>query len=117
MLPSRLVRTRCLRLARRRFGRCRPRRFGGRHLSRCGIRISRPLLRVLSRPADHRSRAKRWNDAVAGLVTLQAEYAAWLESLPDNLQDTATAEVLRTICELDLSELQAIVPPRGFGRD
>jgi len=78
---------------------------------------TRPLLRVLSRPADHRSRAKRWNDAVAGLVTLQAEYAAWLESLPDNLQDTATAEVLRTICELDLSELQAIVPPRGFGRD
>jgi hypothetical protein len=41
----------------------------------------------------------------------------WLQSLPDNLQDTATAEALRTISELDLSELQAIVPPRGFGRD
>jgi hypothetical protein len=24
---------------------------------------------------------------------------------------------LRAICELDLSELQAIIPPRGFGRD
>ena len=33
---------------------------------------------------------------------------AWLESLPDNLQDSATAEALRAICELDLSELQAI---------
>ena len=43
--------------------------------------------------------------------------AAWLESLPDNLQDSATAEALRAICDLDLSELQAIVPPRGFGRD
>ena len=47
----------------------------------------------------------------------RAARAAWLESLPDNLQDTATAEVLRTICELDLGELQAIIPPRGFGRD
>jgi hypothetical protein len=28
-----------------------------------------------------------------------------------------TAETLRAICELDLGELQAIVPPRGFGRD
>jgi hypothetical protein len=76
----------------------------------------KPVIRI-RRPADHRSRVKRWNDAVAELVTLQAEYAAWLESVPDNLQDTATAEVLCTICELDLGELQAISPPRGFGRD
>jgi hypothetical protein len=54
---------------------------------------------------------------VAGLVQAQAEYAAWLENLPDSLQDGATAEALRTICDLDLSELQAIIPPRGFGRD
>jgi hypothetical protein len=38
-------------------------------------------------------------------------------SLPDRLQDSATAEALRAICELDLAELQAIIPPRGFGRD
>jgi hypothetical protein len=68
-------------------------------------------------PADHRGRARRWNDNVAGLVDAQAEYAAWLDSLPDSLQDSATAEALRAICELDLTELQAIVPPRGFGRD
>jgi hypothetical protein len=69
------------------------------------------------RPADHRSRARRWDDTVAELTKLQAEYAAWLQNLPDNLQDTATAEALRAISELDLSELAAIVPPRGFGRD
>jgi hypothetical protein len=47
----------------------------------------------------------------------KAEYTAWLNILPDSLQDSATAEALRAICELDLTELQAIVPPRGFGRD
>jgi len=56
-------------------------------------------------------------DGVAGLVDLQAEYAAWLDSLPDSPRDSATGEALRMICELDLSDLQAIVPPRGFGRD
>src|SRR5271165_4878211 len=30
---------------------------------------------------------------------------------------SATAEALQAICDLDLTELQAIVPPRGFGRD
>jgi hypothetical protein len=69
------------------------------------------------RALDHRGRAKRWNDNVAGLVEAQVEYAAWLDSLPDSLQDSATAEALRAICELDLAELQAIIPPRGFGRD
>ena len=75
-----------------------------------------PVIRT-RRPAGHRSRARHWDDAVAALTKLQAEYAAWLERLPDNLQDTATAEALRAISELDLSELEAIVPPRGFGRD
>jgi len=74
-----------------------------------------PVIRT-RRPADHRSRARRWNDNVAGLQA-QAEYAAWLDSLPDNLQQSATAEALRAICDLDLTELQAIIPPRGFGRD
>jgi hypothetical protein len=75
-----------------------------------------PVIRI-RRPADHRSRARRWDDTVAELTNLQAEYAAWLQNLPDTLQDTATADALRAISELDLSELQAIVPPRGFGRD
>ena len=54
---------------------------------------------------------------IAAAVELQAEYAAWLDALPDNQQDSALAEALRAIVELDLSELQAIEPPRGFGRD
>jgi hypothetical protein len=62
-------------------------------------------------PTNHRSRTRRWHDAVAELVALQAEYEAWLGALPDALQDTATAEALRTICEFDLSDLQAIDPP------
>jgi hypothetical protein len=75
-----------------------------------------PVIRI-RRPADQRSRIQRWNDTIAGLVDLQAEYAAWLDALPDNQQESATAEALRAIVELDLSELQAIEPPRGFGRD
>jgi len=75
-----------------------------------------PIIRI-RRPVDRRSRIQRWNDTIATLTELQAEYGAWLEALPDNQQDGATAEALRTIVELDLSELQAIEPPRGFGRD
>jgi hypothetical protein len=69
------------------------------------------------RPADHRSRARRWHDAVAELTDLQAQYFAWLEALPPNLQDGAIADALQAICDLDLSELASIDPPRGFGRD
>jgi hypothetical protein len=71
----------------------------------------------LRRPADRRSRIQRWHDAVAALIELQAEYGTWLEAFPDNQKDGATAEALRTIVEFDLSDLQAIEPPRGFGRD
>ena len=55
---------------------------------------SAPVIRM-RRPVDHRGLARR----------------------PDNLQDGATADALREICDLDLTELQAIDPPRGFGRD
>ena len=75
-----------------------------------------PVVRI-RRPADRRGRIQRWNDTIATAVDLQAEYAAWLEALPDNQQDSALAEALRAIVEFDLSELQAIEPPRGFGRD
>ena len=75
-----------------------------------------PVIRT-RRPANRRSRIQRWNDAITGLVDMQAEYGAWLDALPDNQQDSATAEALRAIVDLDLSELQAVEPPRGFGRD
>ena len=66
---------------------------------------------------DRRSRAQRWRDAAAELTVLQAQYAAWLEALPSGLQESATAETLQAICELELADLLAIEPPRGFGRD
>ena len=69
------------------------------------------------RPADRRSRAKQWGDNVAGLLDLQAYYAAWLERLPENLHDSATGLALQEVVELDLETLAAIEPPRGFGRD
>jgi hypothetical protein len=71
----------------------------------------------IRRPPDHRGLLQRWNDACAEFIDLQARYAAWLESLPDNQQDSTTAEALRAIADLDLAELLAIEPPRGFGRD
>ena len=83
---------------------------------RAGHAAGQPVIRV-RRPVDRRSRIQRWNDTISALVDLQAEYAAWLEALPENQQDSAMAETLRAIAELDLLELQAIEPPRGFGRD
>jgi hypothetical protein len=65
-----------------------------------------PVIRI-RRPAERRSRIQRWNDTIAAAVELQAEYAAWLDALPDNQQDSALADALRTIVEFDLSELQA----------
>jgi len=78
--------------------------------------IGAPVIRT-RRPADHRSRARRWHDAIAELTALQAQYAAWLDALPANLQDGSIADALQRICDLDLDDLQAIEPPRGFGRD
>jgi hypothetical protein len=69
------------------------------------------------RPPRHASRPQQWHGAVATLHRLQAEYAAWLEALPEVLRDGATGEALQAIVDLDLDELASIEPPRGFGRD
>ena len=69
------------------------------------------------RPADRRSRPQRWRDAVAELVALQADYAQWLDALPEATRDSATAQALQAIVELDLDDIAAVEPPRGFGRD
>jgi hypothetical protein len=67
--------------------------------------------------ADRRSRPQRWRDAVAELLAVQAECTAWLDKLPEATQGSATGEALQAIVDLDLDELSAIEPPRGFGRD
>ena len=51
------------------------------------------------------------------MLALQADYAAWADALPEALRNTATAEALQAIVDLDLSELADIEPPRGYGRD
>ncbi len=68
-------------------------------------------------PTDRRSRPRRWRDAVAELIILQSEYAAWLNALPESLHDSATAEALQAIVDLDLDTLASNEPPRGYGRD
>jgi hypothetical protein len=75
-----------------------------------------PVIRI-RRPVDRRGRAQRWNDSVATLVELQADYAAWLDAMPDAIHDSTTGEALQAVVDLDLDELAAIRPPRGFGRD
>ena len=72
----------------------------------------RPL-RSIRRP----SRVQQWNAAVATLLALQGEYAAWFDALSEALRDGATGEALQAIVDLDLDELAGIEPPRGFGRD
>ncbi len=75
-----------------------------------------PVIRY-RRPNDRRTRPQRWRDAVAELLTLQAEYSAWSDALPDALRDSPTAAALEPIVDLDLEPLAAIEPPRGYGRD
>jgi hypothetical protein len=77
----------------------------------------RPMPLRQPRPSRLASRPQRWRAAVAELRALQAEYAAWLEALPEALRDGATGEMLQAIVDCDLDELAAIEPPRGFGRD
>ena len=68
-------------------------------------------------PQDRRPRYRRWTDAVETLVRLQQEYRDWYDMVPETLHDSATGELLDIICTLDLSELEAVTPPRGYGRD
>jgi hypothetical protein len=68
-------------------------------------------------PARQRGRAKRWNDAVGVLLTVQAECVAWFDKMPDSLRDTAMAEALQEMIDLDLDAIAAVQPPRGYGRD
>jgi hypothetical protein len=75
-----------------------------------------PTLRY-PKPVDRRSRVQRWHNAVAELQASQSEYQTWLDAMPQNMVDSGTADALIAICDLDLSELESIVPPRGFGRD
>ena len=86
-----------------------------------------PVIRI-RRPADRRSRIQRWSDTIAALVNLQEEYSHWLDALPDNKQDSATAEALRASSSIFLifwrsnhREASAVIErragPISLGRD
>lgn len=87
-----------------------------RHRARHQVEATVPAV-CPRRPIDRRSRPQRWNDAVAELLALQADYAAWAEALPDGLRDNATGEALQAIVDFDLDDLASLKPPRGYGRD
>jgi hypothetical protein len=85
-------------------------------------RAGRAVARLSEGGRDRRGvrtqpRPERWAAAVAVLVALQDEYRAWLDNMPANLEGSPLADKLQVIVELDLEELQAIDPPRGYGRD
>jgi hypothetical protein len=78
-----------------------------------------------------KSRADRWNEAVAAAQTaledlkaVQEEYQEWRDNLPENLESSPVAEKLDAVCELDIEgaistidDAGSIDLPRGFGRD
>ena len=81
-----------------------------RHRARHSTQVSSAKSNT-RRPTDRRSRPERWR------LALQAEYATWLDALPESLRNSPTAEALETIVDLDLTMLTDTAPPRGYGRD
>ena len=85
---------------------------------------SEPARRMKSRPA-------RWADAASHAITaleelqnIQSEYQDWIDTLPDNLRESAVAEKLESITEIDFDSAIETVSaaedadfPLGFGRD
>ena len=78
---------------------------------------SPPIMTHTRQPTNRRSRPQRWRNAVGELLALQAEYATWLDALPEGLRSSPTAEALEAIVDLDLAVLTDMEPPRGYGRD
>ena len=76
-----------------------------------------PLAVKRPRVVARRSRSKRWNDALAEMTAVQSECAAWFGALPESLRDSATAEALQEMMDLDLDAISVVQPPRGYGRD
>ena len=69
------------------------------------------------RPKDRRSAPQRWRDAVAELLDLQARWTEIHEALPESMAGSEYGERLAEVAGLDLSGIEAIEPPRGYGRD
>jgi hypothetical protein len=75
-----------------------------------------PAVRM-RRPLDHRSRAKRWSDAIAELITLQGQYAAgWKLCQRTYMTAPPPRRCSRSATSTSLNSRQSF-RPRGFGRD
>jgi hypothetical protein len=85
-----------------------------RHRYRAARAAGVPVMRGC-RPANHRSRVRRWHDAASALSATRAEHTAWLDAPPANPRDSGTVAAPRVICDLDPGEPLAVEPPRGFG--
>lgn len=79
--------------------------------------VLRPPVIIKQPRPPRRSRTRRWNDALAEMIAIQAECAAWFEAMPESLRDSATAVALQEMIELDLDAIAAVQPPLGYGRD
>lgn len=88
-----------------------------RYRARLTGQVIQPEPPTPAAPRRAPGRQKRWAAGVAMLQAVRAECAEWLEATPEALRDTPTAEALQAIIDLDLDEIAAIKPPRGYGRD
>ena len=75
-----------------------------------------PVVRY-RRPVDRRSRSQRWHDAVAGLLACKPNMPPGATPCRIVSATPLPPTALQAIVDLDLDELAAIVPPRGYGRD
>ena len=76
---------------------------------------SRPPLTIKPPRPARRSRTKRWNEALAEMLAVQAECAAWFEALPESLRDSATATALHPIFNTPQNKPHLIRPLRRPG--
>ena len=73
---------------------------------------------IVRQPRASRQRRRTlWNDALAVMISVQAECAGWFEALPEGPRNSATVEALQEIIDLDLDSIAAVQPPLGYGRD
>ena len=79
--------------------------------------LARSRLRY-RRPVDRRSRPQRWHNALQTLLALQEPGTGRGRTRCRHpLAGSTTAALLEQVCDLDLSELEALELPKGFGRD
>ena len=101
-------------------------RFAGPFLSRMKFvdeqgEGASPTLSALRAYREHRATGRRGVPPDAPVdfapAALQDQYRAWRDALPESLAGSVTAALLDDVCGLDLSGLEAVDLPRGFGRD